>query len=118
MLVWLTCVIAVILCQPTSALVGQSVPLRSSPGVTCCSQLGLGPQHLFIWASQVVRAVKNLPAIAVDVRDMGSIPGLGESTGGGHGDPLQFCCLGNHMLRAAWRAVVHRVPELATTEAT
>ena len=31
--------------------------------------------------------VKNLPAIAGDVRDVDSIPGLGRSPGGGHGKP-------------------------------
>ena len=33
--------------------------------------------------------VKNLPAKARDIRDAGSIPGLGRSPGGGHGNPLQ-----------------------------
>ena len=33
--------------------------------------------------------VKNLPANAGDVRDIGSIPGSGRSPGGGHGSPLQ-----------------------------
>ena len=37
-------------------------------------------------------AVKNLPASA---GDMGSIPGLGGSPGGGHGNPLQYSCLEN-----------------------
>ena len=37
--------------------------------------------------------VKNLPANAGDLGDMGSIPGLGRSPGGGHGDPLQYSCL-------------------------
>jgi len=32
--------------------------------------------------------VKNPPASAGDVRHRGSIPGLGRSPGGGHGDPL------------------------------
>ena len=32
--------------------------------------------------------VKNLPAIAGDTRDVGSIPGLGRSPGEGHGNPL------------------------------
>ena len=27
--------------------------------------------------------------------DLGSIPGLGESSGGGYGDPLQYSCLEN-----------------------
>ena len=31
------------------------------------------------WASPVAQLVKNLPANAGDVRDMGSIPGLGRS---------------------------------------
>ena len=39
-------------------------------------------------ASQVALVVKNLSANAGDVRDMGSIPGLGRSPGGGDGNPL------------------------------
>ena len=46
-------------------------------------------------ASQVVLVVKNLPANAGDVRDMGSIPGLGRSSVGEHGTPLQYSCLEN-----------------------
>ena len=42
------------------------------------------------WASHVVLVVKNLPANAGDIRDMGSIPGGGRSPGGGHGNPLQL----------------------------
>ena len=34
--------------------------------------------------------VKNTPANAKDIRDMGSIPGLGRSLGGGHSNPLQI----------------------------
>ena len=41
-------------------------------------------------ASQVALVVKNLPANAGDGRDMGSIPGSGRSSGGGHGNPLQY----------------------------
>ena len=29
------------------------------------------------------------------MRDLGSIPGLGRSPGGGHGNPLQYSCLEN-----------------------
>ena len=54
------------------------------------------------WASQVVLVVKNLPANAGHVRDMGSIPGLGRSPGGRHGNPLQYSCLENPMDRGAW----------------
>ena len=62
--------------------------------------------------------VKNLPANAGDIRDMGSIPGLGRDPGEGHGNPLQYSCLENPMGRGAWRATVHRVAELDMTEAT
>ena len=52
-------------------------------------------------------AVKNPPANAEDIRDMGLIPGLGRSPGGEHGNPLQYSCLENPMDRGAWRAIVH-----------
>ena len=39
--------------------------------------------------------VKNLSASAGGVRDMGSVPGLGRSSGGEHGNPLQYSCLEN-----------------------
>ena len=41
-------------------------------------------------ASQVVLVVKNLPANAGDIKDLGSIPGLGRCPGGGHGNPLPW----------------------------
>ena len=41
---------------------------------------------------------------ACNVGDLGSIPGLGRSLGGGHGNPLQYSCLENPMDRGAWRA--------------
>ena len=53
--------------------------------------------------------VKNLPANAGDKRDAGSVPGLGRSPGGGHGNPLQYSCLENHMDRESWWATVHGV---------
>ena len=37
--------------------------------------------------------VKNPPANAGDVRDMGLIPGSGRSPGGRHGNPLQYSYL-------------------------
>ena len=39
--------------------------------------------------THVALVVKYLPANAGDIRDMGSIPELGKSRGGGHGNPLQ-----------------------------
>ena len=53
--------------------------------------------------------VKNLPANVGDVKDAGSIPGLGRSSGGGHGNPLQYLAWRMPMDRGAWRATVHRV---------
>jgi len=44
-------------------------------------------------ASQVALVVKNLLAKAGDSRDSGLIPGLGRSTGGGNGTPLQHAFL-------------------------
>ena len=41
--------------------------------------------------------VKNLPADAGDTGDESSIPGLGRSPGGGHGNPLQYSYLENPM---------------------
>ena len=61
---------------------------------------------------------KKLPASAGDVRDTGSIQGLGRSPGGGHDNPLQYSCLENLMDRGAQQATVHRVAELDMTEAT
>ena len=48
-------------------------------------------------APKVALVVKNLPANAEDVRDVGSVPGSGRFHGGGHGSPLQYFCLENPM---------------------
>ena len=67
------------------------------------SQIFIG--HLpCVRASQVALVVKNLPANAGDVRDAGSIPGLGRSSKEGHSNPLQYSCLENPMDRGAWKA--------------
>ena len=72
-------------------------------------------------ASQEALVVKNLPANAEDVRDVGSIPGSGRSPGGGHGNPLQYSCwkipwteepgglqsIGSHRVRHDWRDLAH-----------
>ena len=54
----------------------------------------------------------------VDIKDVGSIPGLGRSPGGGHGNPLQYSCLEKPMVREAWQATVHGVTESDMTEVT
>ena len=53
--------------------------------------------------------VKNLPANAGDIGDVGLIPGSGRSLGEGNGNSLQCSCLGNLMDRGAWQAAVHGV---------
>ena len=53
--------------------------------------------------------MENLPASAGNARDVGLIPGLGRSPGGGHENLLQYSWLENPMDRGAWRATVHRV---------
>ena len=62
--------------------------------------------------------VKNLLANAEDTRHMGSIAGLGRSSGEGHVSPRQYSCLENPMSRGAWQATVHRLPGSDMTEAT
>ena len=73
--------------------------------------------HAFTWTdrvSQVALVVKNLPANARDIRDAGSIPGLGRSPGGGHSNPFQYSCLENPMNRGAWQVRVHGVTKNQT----
>ena len=57
-------------------------------------------------ASQVVLVVKNLPANAGDMRDIGLIPGLERPPGGGHGNLLQYSCLGNSRDRGFWQGLI------------
>ena len=60
------------------------------------------------WAFQVVLVVKNLPAKAGEIRNMGLSPGLRRSPGEKNGNPLQYSCLENPMDRGAWWATVCR----------
>ena len=62
--------------------------------------------------------ITNPAANAGDVRNSVSIPGLGRSPGGGHGNPLQYSGLKNPMDRGVWQAIVHRVAESDMTEVT
>jgi len=51
----------------------------------------------------VALVVKNPRTNAGDVREAGSIPELGRSPGGGHGNPLQYSCLEIPVDRGAWQ---------------
>ena len=49
-----------------------------------------------------------------DAGDVGSIPGLGRSPGGRHGNPLQYSCLENPAERGAWWTTLHCIAESRT----
>ena len=58
--------------------------------------------------------VKNLPGSSGDLRDVGSIPGLGRSPGGGHGYPLQYSCKENPHGQRSLVGSDHRVAKSRT----
>ena len=70
--------------------------------------------HFTLMTYQAARAVKPLLANAGDARDSGSIPGSERSTGGGHGNLLQYCCLESSMDRGAWKATDHGIAQSGT----
>ena len=53
--------------------------------------------------------VKNRPASAGDIADVGLIPQSGRSPGEGNGNPPQYSCLGNSKDRRACWATIHGV---------
>ena len=72
----------------------------------------------FSFLSNVSSALESIPGFpgspdgkenACNAGDLGSIPGLGRSSGEGNGNPLQYSFLENSMDRGAWWAIVHRV---------
>ena len=69
---------------------------------------------------EIVRASSGLPRWLSDrestcnAGDLGTIPGLGRYPGGGHGNPLQYPCLGNPSDRGAGQATVHGVTKSRT----
>ena len=62
--------------------------------------------------------VKNRPDNTEDIRDMGSIPGLGRASREGNGNPLQYSCFGNPVDRGAWQTTVHGVAKRGVTDLT
>ena len=58
--------------------------------------------------------VKNLPANAGDIRDVGLIPGLEDPLEEEMATQLQYSCLENPTDRGAWRATVHGVAKSQT----
>ena len=78
--------------------------------IKMCSQLSPYPHALpaeqkFVFAHSTFPSPPGGSAgkeSACNVGDLGSIPGLGRSPGGGNGNPLQYSCLENHMDGGAW----------------
>ena len=70
-----------------------------------------------MWASHVLLVVKNLPANARDLREVGSIAGLERSPREEDGNLYQYSCLGNPTDRGEWGATVHRVATAAAAAA-
>ena len=92
-----------------------AVGLLQSPGSLLWPQLTTTRARLPSlrrWLSGKKKKKKNLPANAGDV---GSIPGLGRSPAGGHGNSFQYSCLQNPMDRGAWQATVRGVTDSDTT---
>ena len=79
---------------PDNSIVKSDLKIRVSSGL----------QWLPWWISGKKKSACNAGHLA-------SIPGLGRSPGGGHGNPLQYSCLENSMDRGAWQATVHRVAQ-------
>ena len=93
---------------PVSHIAGRHFTVWATREAT-----GPGAYEGFCGVSQVALVVKNLPANAGDIREVGLIPGLGRFPGEGHGNPLQYFCL-ETMDRRAWQATVHRVAKKQT----
>ena len=64
--------------------------------------------------TQVVLVIKNIPAIARDIRDTVLIPVLGRFPGVGSGNLLQYSCEESPMDRGACQATVHGVTKSQT----
>ena len=71
--------------------------------------------YFVLWLFMINMAIMGFPCgsdnkeSTCKVEDLGLISGLGKSTWGGHGNPLQYSCLENPVDREAWWATVQRV---------
>ena len=61
------------------------------------SDINLVVNYQQLWVSHLALLAKNLLANAGNIREVGSVPGLGRSSGEGNGNPPQYSCLGNPM---------------------
>ena len=79
------------------------VPQNVKPRITISPNNPLRSMH----PKELKRGSSDGKEFACNVRDLGSIPGLGRSPGEGNGNRLQYSCLKNFMNRGAWQAPVH-----------
>ena len=83
-------------------------------GVTNSRTLLSHFHFLYCKASQVALVVKNPPANAGDIRDLGSIPRISRSPGEGNGNPLQYYCLENPWTEEPHGLIDHGVAKSQT----
>ena len=88
----------------TLALQADSLPAELTGNPSLCY-----PGLPLKFKPQVVIVVKNQPTHAGDIKDLGSVSGLGRSPRGEHGNPTQFSCLENPMDSGACQATVQRI---------
>ena len=96
---------------------GWQLSIRSvltAPAGGSLSVWEVQPNSAHILALYMALVVKNPPANARDVTDVGLIPGLGRLPGEGNSNPFQHSCLENPMDRGACWATVHRVTQSLT----
>ena len=85
--------------------------MEGAPGIYVC------PQFPFLGISRPCgEAVKNLPIMQIEPRDMDSIPESGRSPEGRNANPLQYSYQENPMDREAWWATVHGVTNSQTCQ--
>ena len=111
------------------AMLSKSLIQLSVDGRGCVPSLlfHLRPLPLFIFCSLChlnslswfknsfhMSSGSEVKASAHNVGDLGSIPGLGRSSGEGSGNPLQYSCLENPMDGGVWWATVHGVTKSQT----
>ena len=99
-----------------SSILAWRIPWTEEPGGLqfIGSQAATDQLTPSLWASEVVRVVKNPPAYAGDIRDAGCIPGSGRCPGGGQATHSSVSCLANPMDRGVWWATVHGVAKSQT----
>ena len=69
--------------------------LEWSPYLNLVQFIQTGKASLFFLKSIKGSGVSDSEESACNAGDLDSIPGLGRSSGGGHGNPLQYSCLEN-----------------------